>query len=77
MLENFATAMLAGAIIYLVTRLSLGDRANSLPGGAAAAGLMITPWWIGVIGGVLGHVIAVMAFKRVTLYRKNQDSNNG
>jgi hypothetical protein len=60
-LESLVIGMMCGALIYTGTKIFLGDKANSLPGGAIAAGLAVPIWWAGALGALTAHALCVMA----------------
>lgn len=61
----FISAGLA-AILYLATRFAIGSRADQLIGGAAPIAFFVSPWWVGLAGAILGHVLAVMVMRKLT-----------
>lgn len=65
-----------GAVIFLLTRFLLGDRANMLPGGALAASIAITPWWLTVPLALLGHLLSVLLAKRFGIFQR-KNANGG
>lgn len=73
---GFVIGVVCGVLIYFGTRIAVGEKANSLPGGAVAAGLIGTPWWAGVVGGLLAHALCVVAVKRYRAQRANSAAGN-
>lgn len=57
---SFFSAVGVGVVIFALTALSLGtEKTKSLPGGAIGAGIMLDPWYMGVLGGLSGHLLCV------------------
>lgn len=66
MLKSIVVSILFGIAVYIGTAILLGkEKANTLPGGAIGAWVFIQPWYIGVIFGLVGHLIAVAVAKKI------------
>ncbi|MBC3871723.1 hypothetical protein [Undibacterium oligocarboniphilum] len=68
-MPNYIYAFLVGtavaAIIYLITRFVLGDRADKLIGGAVPMAFFVSPWWAGLAGALVGHFFAIFVFRYI------------
>lgn len=62
---EYLLAFGGGLVIYLVTYLVLKDRANSLPGGAIAMGVALSPWYVTVPIALVGHLTGLLLLKRI------------
>ena len=73
MLREMLISFVFGVAVYVVTALLLGrERTNSLPGGAIGAFMFVQPWYIGILFGLLGHVVSVKVANRFSLFNRNQ-----
>ncbi len=56
--------LIAGVAVHLATRLLLGARADSLPGGALAICVVVAPWWVSGPAALIGHFASVAVARR-------------
>lgn len=52
-----------GVAVHLASRALLGERADSLPGGALAIAFVAAPWWVSGPAALVGHFVSVAAFR--------------
>lgn len=61
----FVLAALAAMLVYAATRFILGRKANYLVGGLVFIPLLVSPWWIALLGAFAGHALAVWTMNRL------------
>ncbi len=72
MLEAAVTSFLFSGVVYVVTAIicmvTLGKKPvvfNILPSGIVGACLFVEPWYIALIFGLIGHIVAVVALRKL------------
>jgi hypothetical protein len=67
----FLAAFVMAIVVYLVTAMVLGRKqANSLPGGALVAGIVLSPILISIPAALIGHLACILVANRLKITDK-------
>lgn len=62
-------AFVGGMLVYGLTYLGMKEKANSLPGGALAGSLALSPWYLTLPAALFGHLAGIWLLKFVIQHR--------
>lgn len=62
----FLLSTLAAMMVHGLSRAALGPRANGFPAAVIVLAFTVSPWWIGAIAGIVGHLASVWLWNYAT-----------